>query len=95
MLRDNCKKYLVETAENLKEFTISINESNWDISINWQKWLEDKFATLPTWYEMSNKSRLYRQLRLSMESAEKLGIFNQIFKEVKKELDNLKESIMN
>ena len=42
---------------------------------------------------MSNKSRLYRQVKLSMESAERLGIFDQIFKEVRVELDSLKESI--
>ena len=95
MLRDNCKKYLLETADNLKEFVISINEDNWDISINWQKWLEDKFRMIPTWYEMSNKSRLYRQVKLSMESAERLGIFDQIFKEVRVELDSLRDSINN
>lgn len=83
VFRDNCKKYLIETSTNLKELVISINNSNWNVSINWQKWLEDKFYMLPTWYEMSNKSRLYRQVKLSMEEAERLGVFDKIFKEVR------------
>ena len=50
---------------------------------------------LPTWYEMNKKARLYRQIKLSMEEAEKRGIFEQIFKEIRGELDYLKESINN
>ena len=48
---------------------------------------------LPTWYEMDNKTRLYHQVKLSMEEAEKRGIFEQIFKETKGELDTLKETL--
>jgi len=88
MLRDNCKKYLAGTAKDLKEFYISINEDSWDITINWQKWLEDKFNMIPTWYEMSNKSRLYRQVKFSIEAAERLGVFDKIFKEIRVELDS-------
>lgn len=95
VFRDNCKKYLIETSSNLKELVISINDSNWNVSINWQTDLSEKFYTLPTWYEMDNKSKLYRQLKLSMEEAERLGVFDQIFKEVWVELDSLKESINN
>ena len=83
LFRDNCKKYLSEMSDNQNEYIIMIDENTWDISINWQKGLEDKFEMMPTWYEMSNKSRLYRQVNFSMESAERLGIFDQIFKEIK------------
>lgn len=93
MLRDNCKKHLKKNWNKSNEYTISVNEDTWDVSINWQTDLENKFQMLPTWYEMNNKARLYRQIKLSMESAERLGIFDQIFKEIRKELDSLKESI--
>ena len=96
MLRDNCKKYITDTTNNPKEYVvISINDSVWDVTINWQKNLQDKFNMLPTWYEMNKKARLYRQIKLSMEEAEKRGIFEQIFKEIRGELDYLKESINN
>lgn len=83
MLRDNCKNNLAENLLNPKEIIITINGSTWDISINWQKDLQDKFDMLPIGYKMNNKSRLYRQIRLSMESAKKLWIYDQIFKEIK------------
>lgn len=95
MLRDNCKKYLKDSWKNSKEYTILINEDTWDITINWQKDLKDKFKMLPTWYEMSNKDKLYRQVKLSMDYAERVGIYDQIFKEIRKDLNSLKESIEN
>lgn len=93
MFRDNCKKYLTKTANNLKEFVISINERNWDIIINWQKNLENIFQTLPTWYEMSNKARLYRQVISALEEAKYREIFDKIFTETPKKLNDLKEEI--
>ena len=95
MLRDNCRKYLIETAEDLKELIISINESTRDVTINGEIGLENKFDTLPTWYEMDRKAKLYRQIKLSMEEAEKLGIFGEIFKDTRKELDSLRKEINN
>ena len=93
MLRNNCKKHLKKDWDKSSEYIISVDEDTWDVSINWQNNLEDKFQMIPTWYEMSNKARLYRQIKLSMDEAEERGIFNQIFKETRKELDSLEESI--
>ncbi len=93
MLRNNCKKYLDITKKDLKNFIISINDDTWDISINWQKNLQDKFDTLPTWYKMNKKSKLYRQVKFAMEEAKERWIYDQIFKEIREELDSLKETI--
>lgn len=82
MLRNNCKKYLKKTL-NPKEYKILVNESTGDITINWQEDLKDKFNMLPTWYKMSNKSGLYRQVKLAMDEAKSRWIYEQIFKEIK------------
>lgn len=83
MLRNNCKENLVDTLYNSKEYIIIINESSWEVSINWQTDLQDKFDMLPTWYKMSNKDKLYRQVKLAMERTKNNWIYNQIFKEIK------------
>lgn len=93
MLRDNCKKHLKKDWDKSNEYIISVNEDTWDVSINWQTNLQDKFQMLPTWYKMDNKTRLYRQIKLSMEEAEERWIYEKIFKEIREELDSLKESI--
>jgi hypothetical protein len=93
MLRDNCKKHLKKDWDKSNEYIISVNEDTWDVSINWQTNLQDKFQMLPTWYKMDNKTRLYRQIKLSMEEAEVRWIYEKIFKEIREELDSLKESI--
>lgn len=83
MLRDNFRDQLGFLLDSTNEFIIKINDSTWDISINWQVGLEDKFTTLPTWYEMSNKSRLYTQFQRSIESAKFNWIYDKIFKYIK------------
>lgn len=93
MFRDNCKKYLKKEWDK-SNIIISINDDTEDITINWQKGLENIFQTLPTWYEMSNKSRLYRQITSALEEAKNRGIYELIFK-TRKDLDTLKESIGN
>jgi hypothetical protein len=93
LLRDNCKKHIKKEWNKSNEYIISVNEDTWDVSINWQTNLEDKFQMLPTWYKMDNKTRLYRQIKLSMEEAEERWIYEKIFKEIREELDSLKESI--
>lgn len=93
MLRDNCKKHIKKDWNKSNEYIISINEDTWDISIDWQTNLQDKFQMLPTWYKMDNKTRLYRQIKLSMEEAEQRWIYEKVFKEVREELNSLKESI--
>ena len=95
MLRDNCKKYIKKDWNKSNEYVISVNEDTWDVSINWQTDLENKFNMLPTPYEMSNKTKLYRQVMFSMEEAEMLWIYKNIFKEIREELDSLEESIKN
>ena len=92
MLRDNCKKYLKESWKPSDKYIILINDDTWDITINWQKNLEDVFDMLPTWYEMSNKDGLYRQVILALEEARDRGIYDLIFK-TKEDLKSLKESI--
>ena len=93
LLRDNCKKHIKKEWNKSNEYIISVNEDTWDVSINWQTNLEDKFQMLPTWYKMDNKTRLYRQIKLSMEEAEERWIYEKIFKEIREELNSLKESI--
>ncbi len=83
MLRDNCRNNLSDVLTNSQEYTITINESTWDITINGKIGLEDKFDMLPTWYKMNNKDRLYRQIRLAMERAKNNWIYDQFFKEIK------------
>ena len=85
MLRDNCRNNLSDVLTNSKEYTITINESTWYITINGEMGLEDKFDMLPTWYKMSNKSRLYRHIKLAMDEAKNRGIYDQIFKEIKED----------
>jgi len=81
ILRNNCKNNLLNVLYNPEEYILIINESTWDITINWQTDLKDKFYTLPTWFEMSDKDRLYRQIKLAMEEAKIRWIYDQIFKE--------------
>lgn len=93
MFRDNCRKYLKKEWD-MSNLVILINDDTGDITINWQKDLENIFQTLPTWYEMSNKARLYRQITSALEEAKSRGVYEQIFK-TKKDLDTLKGSIEN
>ncbi len=83
ILRNNCKNNLVDNLSDPKEYTIIINESTWDIIINGQTDLQDKFYMLPTWYKMSNKSKLYRQVKFAMKEAKDRWIYDQVFKEIK------------
>lgn len=78
MLRDNCKKYLIKDW-NMSNLTISINDDTLDVTINWQKGLENIFQALPTWYEMSKKARLYRQVTSALEEAKSREIFDKVF----------------
>lgn len=84
IFRDNCKKYLLDKSPNPRKFVIVINESSGDISINGRLDLHDIFYMLPTGYKMSNKDRLYHQVKLAMEEAKNRGIYDLIFKEIKK-----------
>lgn len=83
IFRDNCKKQLRHTQLDPEKRIIIINELTWDITINWEKGLEDKFYMIPTWYKISNKSKLYRQIKDAMNEAENRWIYDKIFKEVK------------
>lgn len=83
MLRDNCKNNLKDALSNSKECIIIIDESTWDITINWENDIKDKFYMIPTWYEMSNKDKLYHQIKEAMDEAKNHWIFNQVFKEIK------------
>ncbi len=83
MLRDNCRNNLSDVLTNPKKYTITINESTWDITINGKVGLEDKFDMLPTRYKMNNKDRLYHQVKLAMERTKNHWIYDQIFKEIK------------
>lgn len=82
MFSDNCKKYLLDGSSNPRKFVIVINGTTGDISINGRKDLHDKFDYLPG-FEMSNKSRLYRQIYLAMEEAKDRGIYDLVFTEYK------------
>jgi len=83
ILRNNCKNNLSDTLSNPKKYILIINESTWDISINWQTDLKDKFYMLPTWYKISNKDSLYRQVKLAIDEAKDRWIYDQIFKEIR------------
>ena len=85
ILRNNCKNNLSNVLSDSKEYILIINESTWEITINGQKDLKDKFYTLPTGYKMSNKDRLYRQIKFAMDEAKKRWIYDQIFKEIKED----------
>jgi len=85
LLRNNCRNNLAEIFDNPEKLIITINESTGDVSINWHTDLYDKFDMLPTWYEMNNKSRLYRQIKRSMERAKTCWVYDKIFKEIKDE----------
>ena len=80
MLRDNCKRY-IKNEKN--EYIININELTWNVSINGQTDLQDKFYMLPTWYDIDNRTKLYRQVKQALEEAKTRWIYNQIFKEIR------------
>lgn len=82
LLRDNCKNNLTSILWNPKEYEIVINESNWEIIINWEKDLQNKFYTLPPSYRMNEKNRLYLQVKQALEEAKNRWVYNQIFTEV-------------
>ena len=83
MFRNNFKKYVL--SEILNDYYIKIDEDTWEISINWQTDLKDKFHMIPTWYEMSNKEKLYHQVKLAMEEAKNRWIYDKIFKEIRED----------
>lgn len=83
LLRDNCKNNLTNTLLNPKECEIVINETNWEIIINWEKDLQNKFYMFPVCYGMDKKARLYRQVKQALEEAGTRWIYNQIFKEIR------------
>ena len=82
ILRDNFKNLLVDVLNKWKEYIISINESTWEVTINWKSGLEDQFYMIPSWYPMSNKSKLYRQIKGAMDEAENYWIYDEIFEEI-------------
>lgn len=81
IFRNNCKNNLSDS----KEYILIINESTREIMIDGQTDLKNKFYTLPTGYEMSDKDRLYRQIKLAMEEAKMRWIYDEIFKEIKED----------
>lgn len=83
MLRNNFMKYLSSNLNKIEEYYIRINESTWDIIIDWQKDLQNKFRTLPTWYKMNNKEKLYHQIKQALEEAKYHWIYDKVFKEIK------------
>lgn len=83
LLRDNCRSNLTDVLFSQKEYIIIINETTWEIKINGERNLEDKFYTIPTWYKMTNRDRLYHQVKQAMEEAKNRWIYDQIFKEIK------------
>ena len=85
IFRDNCKKYLTETLNKSSEYYMIINEDTWEITINWQTDLKNKFYMIPTWYEMNNKDKLYHQVKLAMEEAKNRWIYDKIFKEIRED----------
>ena len=85
LLRDNCKNNLTNVLSNSKEYIITIDESTWDITINWEKDLQEKFLMFSSSYWMDKKSRLYRQVKQALEEAKYRWIYNQIFKEIRED----------
>lgn len=83
VFRDNCRNNIANVLNNPEECIITINESTWEIKINGESDLQDKFYMIPTWFKMSNKAKLYRQIKLAMEEARNRWIYNQVFKEIK------------
>ena len=94
MLRDNCQnEKMRDNNWNIpKEFTISINHETGDVTINWKN-VEEIFDTLWT-FDMSKKSKIYRQIRLAINEAKDNGVYDLIFK-TRENLNSLKESIEN
>lgn len=85
ILRNNCMNNLFEIFDSSKEYTIIINEDNWEVKINNQSNLWEKFYLMPSWFDMDKKDGLYRQVKSAMEEAENRGIFDKIFIEIKEE----------
>ena len=83
LLRNNCKNNILDILSNSKEFIITINETTGEITINWEKNLQEKFYMLPSCYDMNDKARLYRQIKQALEEAKNRWIYDQIFKEIK------------
>ncbi len=85
ILRNNCTNSIFEVLEGPKKCQITINEDNWEVIINKQKSLWEKFYLMPSWFDMDKKDGLYRQVKYAMEEAENRGIFDKIFIEIKEE----------
>ena len=83
LLRNNCKNNLAVILSNPEEVMIIIDETNWEISINWEKNLQEKFYMFPSCYGTDKKSRLYHQVKQALEKAKNRWIYDEIFKEVK------------
>ena len=83
MFRDNCRDYFKNELDTLETCIITINDATRDITINGESNLQDKFNTIPTWYEIDNKTKLYRQVKFAMDEAKMRGIYDEVFKEIK------------
>ena len=82
ILRNNCKNNLLNILSDSKEYILIINESTWEITINGETDLQDRFYTLTTGYKMSNKDKLYRQIKFAIDEAKNRWIYDKIFKEI-------------
>ena len=85
ILRNNCMNNIFEILEMPKECTITINEDNWEVKINNQSNLWEKFYLMPSWFEIDKKDWVYRQVKFAMDEAKNRWIFDHIFKEIKVE----------
>lgn len=83
MLRDNCRDCFKNELDNLNQYILIVNESTRDITINGQTDLQDKFNTIPSWYEIDNKTKIYRQVKMAMDEAKTRWIYDETFKEIK------------
>lgn len=79
MFRNNLKN-IKQDSNKLK---MMINESDWEIEINWQANLE--FRTIPTWYSINKKTKLYHQVKEAIKEAKHFWIYDKIFNEIKKQ----------
>jgi len=81
ILRDNFRKRIINTIQKHTKYTITINETTWEVKINWNN-IENMFYTIPTWYNMDKKARIYNHIRKAMDEAKNYWIYSEIFDEI-------------
>ena len=85
IFKENCEKYILKKSDNLEKVIIVMNTTKKDVTINGRSmnYIIKHFYFMPTGFEMSEKSKVFRQLYFALDEAQDRGIYNQVFTEIR------------